>query len=171
MDHRKGKFFRIRALRCRCAQALDRQDLIQNEIRKLKSAYPQARAVSLEDFLEDPANSQQFWDLIYSTSLLAEMPDVAARQIIKAAAYRLKPGGHLLLANPTIDQPANACTTCRGVGTNYRTEFELAGLTSQLSIDHFSDQVVFRGASRNIIYLELYRFPETGRMFCRKSAA
>jgi hypothetical protein len=156
---------------CRCAAALDRQNSIQREIRDLKNTRPGAQVLSLEDFLGDPANPRRFWDLIYSASLLTAVPDLAAKQIIRAAAYRLKPGGYLLLANPILDSRLRLCDTCRDAGTIYRTESELAGLTQELSIDHFSDQIIFRGASENNVYLELYRLPQTEKAFCARSAA
>jgi len=159
-DYRNDNFSRFPEQRCRCAVALERENFIQNEIRELKSGCSRAQVVSLEDFLGDPAKPRQFWDLIYSASLLAELPDVAAKQIIRVAAYRLKPGGYLLLANQTLNSRTRSCATCRDAGTIYRTEFELAGLTQKLSTDHFPDQVIFRDPARNNTYLELYRRPQ-----------
>jgi hypothetical protein len=171
LNYRNDNSLRVLRAHCRCAVALDRQNSIQLEIRDLKNARLGAQVVSLEDFLGDPANPRRFWDLIYSASLLAAVPDVAAKQIIRAAAYRLKPGGYLLLANPILDSPSRLCDTCRDAGTIYRTESELAGLTQELPTNYFSDQVIFREASGNNVYLELHRLPQTEQAFCAKSAA
>jgi hypothetical protein len=170
-NYRNDNSLRLLRAHCQCAAALERQNSIQREIRDLGNTRLGAQVVSLEDFLEDPANSRRFWDLIYSASLLTAVPDVAAKQIVRAAAYRLKPGGYLLLANPILDSRSRLCDTCRDAGTIYRTESELAELTQELPIDRFSNQVIFREASGNNVYLELHRHPQAEQAFCAQSAA
>jgi hypothetical protein len=148
---------------------LERQNFVQNQVRELKNGWPRAEVVRLEDFLGDRANGHRFWDFIYSANLLTAQPDIAARQIIRASAYRLKPGGRLLLASQILNPRTRACAFCREAGTIYRTELELAELTYGLSIHHFPDQVIFRDTPGNNVYLELYRAPEAGTPFRENS--
>jgi hypothetical protein len=146
---------------CTCRARRSQETFFAQEVSELKEQHPHARILRLED-LQSGAWSEQFsadqrWDLIYSSDMLSTLPTAAARQIVKATATRLMPGGRILMANLAAGREPGTTCTCGSEAHSYRTESEMAALTRLLSDKEFQGQAIFRDDSQKIVYLELCR--------------
>ncbi len=146
---------------CHCGAARARQDFFSKELAQSGSCH--RRILRLEDvrncFPETARKCGEQWDCIYSSDLLAGLPQVAAKQVVKKAASCLKPGGYLLFANATFKSGEPACSECARRGLNYRAELEMADLTRGVPDGIISGQIVFRDPYGLNVYLELHRTP------------
>lgn len=150
--------------RCACVPASARERFLRQETAKWKVWVPAARILRLEDLRTGAWNqslsASQRWDFIYSSDLLASMPEPAAQQIVKAAAYHLKPGGCLLLANLTHDSFSHDCEICAPPSFTRRNELDMAVLARSLSDQELCGQVIYRDSTNTSVYLELHRAPD-----------
>lgn len=97
------------------------------------------------------------WDLIYSTGLLTGLPWVAARQILRTALFRLKPGGRLIFANVQADAHVIRCAACRRNSISGRTEFQMIELAAGLRPDVVAAQLVYSDGCGMNTFLELHK--------------
>ena len=149
---------------CYCHAALASRRFLDQELSALRNEYSHPKILCL-DFLVPPnrtntssstySGTAANWDFIYSCELLGRIPDVAAKQAVKAAWSCLKPGGRLLLANTNLTDHISVCSKCASAGRAYRTELELAELAKDLPHTLLAGKVVFRDDSGLNAYLEL----------------
>jgi hypothetical protein len=146
---------------CSCGAARDRQEFFSRELADLESGDSHRNILSLEDlhdcFPNRTRKRTQQWDYIYSGGLLATLPQVAARQVVRKATSCLKRGGHALFANITFRPGESACSACACRRWIYRTEYDMTDLARGVPDDIVSGQAVFRDAAGLNVYLELYR--------------
>jgi len=147
--------------RCNCGAARAREEFFSRELADLESEAFHRHILGLEDLrnsFSTPARKRsQQWDYIYSRSLLATLPQVAARQVVRKAASCLRPGGNLLFANISFTPGEPGCGVCASRRWIYRTEYDMSDLTRGVPDEMVSGQAVFRDASGLNVYLELYR--------------
>ena len=154
---RVGRAFR----RCYCDAVRYRQEFFTAEIGGLHSERKSQAILRLESLEYGVPLSgvpgESGWDLIYSTELLSELPLAAARQVVRIAASRLRPGGRLLLANVSLNTRFQECPDCAKQAQAYRSEWEMAELTHGLSEVPYTGQAIFRDPQGMNVYLEIYR--------------
>ena len=147
---------------CYCDAGRYRQDFFTNEMSALH-AERRSQAILRLECLDygvplSGVPGESGWDLIYSTELMSELPVAAARQVVRIAASRLRPGGRLLLANVSLNNRFRECPDCAKQVQAYRSETEMAELADILSSDSlFTGQAVFRDPQGLNVYLEVYR--------------
>jgi hypothetical protein len=144
---------------CSCHAAKARQEVFLRELADLESEACQI--LRLEN-LQRPLPKRvrrpgQQWDYIYSSGLLATLPQVAARQVVRKATSCLKPGGHLLFANVIFKAGELGCPVCDSRRWVHRTEYDMSDLITRVPDNLVSGLAVFRDAPGLNVYLELYR--------------
>lgn len=152
---------------CSCGATGARQDFFSKELGDFKSEFRGRGILRLEELQyslsEAVGTRSPQWDYIYSSNLLATLPQAAAKQVVRKTASSLKPGGRLLFANLTLKPGAISCDTCASQQRVLRTEYDMADLTSAVPGRLISGQAVFRDPSGLNVYLELYRSSGSSR--------
>lgn len=97
------------------------------------------------------------WDLVCSATVLAGLPAVAARQVVKAIVARLSPGGRVLLSSVAADALLGECPYCRGAGRVRRIEADMVELAAAVSLNAVGGQLVYRDFAGLNVYLELHK--------------
>ena len=87
---------------CYCDALRAAEQLTAKEVADLRRQ-ERAAVLRIEILGGGVPESDHGWDVVYSVTLLASLPAIAARQVVKAAITRLKPGGRLLLSNVCAD--------------------------------------------------------------------
>ena len=142
---------------CYCDALRTADELMAREVADLRRRERQAAVLRLESLHGGVPESDQGWDLIYSVDLLASLPAVAARQVLKAAIARLRPGGRLLLANVCADVRLGECSDCKKISKVCRVESDMLDLASVVSAKVASGQLMYRDHKGSNIYLEIYK--------------
>ena len=97
------------------------------------------------------------WDLVCSSKVLAGLPAVAARQVVRAVVARLKPGGRVLLSSVAADAAIGECPYCRGAGRVRRIETDMIELASAVSPSVVGGHLIYRDAAGLNVFLELHK--------------
>ncbi len=142
---------------CPCDAVQIGRDLLAREVMETRRTIGQPFILRLENLDHGVPTSAQGWDLIYSIELLSSLSLPAARQLLKTATQRLKPGGRLLFGNVS---PQAGLLSCReSPGQNFRSEIEMAKLTQQIPEATIAGQTVFRDETGLNVFLEVYKTP------------
>ena len=146
---------------CSCGATRAREKFLSKELGDLESESRRNRILRLEDLhyslSETLGTCSPQWDYIYSSGLLATLPQAAAKQVVRKTASSLKPGGRLLFANLSLKSGGISCDTCASQQRVRRTEYDMADLTNAVPGRLISGQAIFRDPSGLNVYLELYR--------------
>ncbi|HOW71577.1 MAG TPA: class I SAM-dependent methyltransferase [Phycisphaerae bacterium] len=98
------------------------------------------------------------FDLIYSAGLYDYIWQGAAKQLTSYVFAMLKPGGRLLIANVTPEEPdAGYMEAIMDWWLIYRTDAQLAALAQQIPRSEIGAQSVFRDPTGCVAFLELVR--------------
>lgn len=98
------------------------------------------------------------FDLIYSAGLYDYIWQGAAKQLTSYAFAMLKPGGRLLIANVTPEEPDSGyMEAIMDWWLIYRTEKQLASLAEQIPPSEIGGCRVFRDSTGCVAFLELVR--------------
>ncbi len=142
---------------CYCKAMETGRERLQKEIGATRGAFPWAAIRNLDgDFWTQRRAAD--CDLVYSLEILGSLPEVAARQVLKAAFEYLKPGGRLLFANVCLGAKVGLCDTCIRQTRNYRNEFEMAALTRNIPDHAIQSQIVYRDAAGQNLFLEVQKY-------------
>ncbi len=156
-EYKSGLNRRKEKLSCYCAAMRAGQEFFAKEVHDLRRCMPKPSILLLDSLDYGVPSSPQGWDFIYSPNLLAGLPLIAARQVLRLAISRLKAGGRLLVANVCCGEPGKAWRGCAFSGRNYRTELDMADLTLDIPDQLIDGQAVFRDDSGLLVCLELYK--------------
>jgi len=158
IDEIRARFEQKRkALSCCCDARRIADEFLGNELSELRRTVRRPNVLCLENLDYGVPSIAGGWDLVYSTGLLTGLPLIAARQVLKTALFRVKPGGRMIVANLLADARLTRCPSCRINTITGRTEFQMVELTQDLRPDLVGGQLVFKDEAGLNVYLELHK--------------
>ena len=142
---------------CYCDAVRAADELMAREVAELRRRETQPSVLRLESLDAGFPVRGDGWDFVYSANLLAGLPAVAARQVVKAVMAQLKPGGRLLLSNVSADARVGECSGCKGSGKVGRIESDMIELGAVVSPSLAGGHFVYRDGGELNVYLEINR--------------
>jgi hypothetical protein len=147
----------LQRLSCYCDAARMAREHFGGQLRELHCTVSKPRVLCLERLEGGIPAIPGGWELIYSTGLFTNLPESAARQVLKSAVARLAPGGRLLIANVRSGRRLDSCPHCRTTGNGHRDEIDMIAMASELPSESASGQLISRDDAGLNVYLELHR--------------